>query len=98
MSRRSTPIRVSGKPYLEFHIDREAIARYGVNVADVQQVIEVAIGGRNLTTTYEGLDRYPVRIRYERELRDEVPDLERILVPTPSGAQIPIAQVATFSG
>ena len=87
-------IRVSGKPYLEFHIDREAIARYGVNIADVQQVIEVAIGGRNLTTTYEGLDRYPVRIRYERELRDDVPDLERILVPTPSGAQIPITQVA----
>lgn len=87
-------IRVSGKPYLEFHIDRESIARYGVNIADVQLVIEVAIGGRNLTTTYEGLDRYPVRIRYERELRDEVPDLERILVPTPSGAQIPIAQVA----
>lgn len=87
-------IRVSGKPYLEFDIDREAIARYGVNIADVQQVIEVAIGGRNLTTTYEGLDRYPVRIRYERELRDEEPDLERILVPTPSGAQIPIGQLA----
>ncbi|GJM23831.1 MAG: hypothetical protein DHS20C16_02460 [Phycisphaerae bacterium] len=87
-------VRVSGKPYLEFHIDREAIARHGVNIADVQQVIEVAIGGRNLTTTYEGLDRYPVRIRYERELRDEVPDLERVLVPTPSGAQIPISQVA----
>ena len=87
-------IRVSGKPYLEFQIDREAIARYGVNIADVQQVIEVAVGGKNLTTTYEGLDRYPVRIRYERELRDEVPDLERILVPTPGGAQIPIGMVA----
>jgi len=87
-------IRTSGKPYLEFQIDREAIARYGVNIADVQQVIEVAIGGKNLTTTYEGLDRYPVRIRYERELRDEVPDLERILVPTPTGAQIPIGLVA----
>ncbi|MCO6437558.1 MAG: efflux RND transporter permease subunit [Phycisphaerae bacterium] len=87
-------VRTSGKPYLEFRIDREAIARYGVNIADVQQVIEVAIGGRNLTTTYEGLDRYPVRIRYQRELRDEVPDLERILVPTPSGAQIPITLVA----
>ncbi|HNO77631.1 MAG TPA: efflux RND transporter permease subunit [Phycisphaerae bacterium] len=89
-------VRISGKPYLEFQIDREAIARYGVNVADVQQVIEVAIGGKNLTTTYEGLDRYPVRIRYERELRDEVSDLERILVPTPSGAQIPITLVANI--
>ena len=87
-------IRTSGKPYLEFQIDREAIARYGVNINDVQQVIEVAIGGKNLTTTYEGLDRYPVRIRYERELRDEVPDLERILVPTPIGAHIPIGMVA----
>jgi Cu(I)/Ag(I) efflux system membrane protein CusA/SilA len=87
-------LRTGGKPYLEFRIDRESIARYGVNIADVQQVIEVAIGGKNLSTTYEGLDRYPVRIRYQRELRDEVPDLERILVPTPSGAQIPISQVA----
>ncbi len=87
-------IRATGKPYLEFHIDREAIARYGVNIRDVQDVIEVAIGGRNLTTTYEGLDRYPVRVRYQRELRDDLPDLERILVPTPSGAQIPIKQLA----
>ena len=87
-------IRTTGKPYLEFHIDREAVARYGVNIRDVQDVIEVAIGGRNLTTTYEGLDRYPVRVRYQRELRDDLPDLERILVPTPSGAQIPITQVA----
>ena len=54
----------------------------------------MAIGGKNLTTTYEGLDRYPVRVRYQRELRDELPDLERILVPTPTGAQIPITQVA----
>ncbi|MHC5109114.1 MAG: efflux RND transporter permease subunit [Planctomycetota bacterium] len=87
-------IRISGKPYLEFQINREGMARHGVNISDVQQVIEVAIGGKNLTTTFEGLDRYPVRIRYERELRDEVPDLERILIPTPSGAQIPISQVA----
>lgn len=87
-------IRVNGKPYLEFHIDREAIARYGVNIRDVQNVIELAIGGMNLTTTYEGLDRYPVRLRYQRELRDSVPDLERILIPTPGGAQIPISLVA----
>lgn len=87
-------VRVNGKPYLEFHIDREAIARYGVNIRDVQNVIEVAIGGMNLTTTFEGLDRYPVRIRYERELRDSTPALERILVPTPAGAQIPISLLA----
>jgi len=87
-------VRTNGKPYLEFRIDREAIARYGVNIRDVQDVIEVAIGGMNLTTTYEGLDRYPVRIRYQRELRDDLPDLKRILIPTPAGAQIPITQVA----
>ena len=87
-------IRTNGKPYLEFRIDREAIARHGVHIRDVQNVIEVAIGGRNLTTTYEGLDRYPVRVRYQRELRDDPPDLERILIPTPSGAQIPISEVA----
>lgn len=87
-------VRANGKPYLEFHIDREAIARYGVNIRDVQDVIEVAIGGKNLTTTYEGLDRYPVRIRYQRELRDDLPDLERVLIPTPAGASIPISQVA----
>lgn len=91
-------VRVSGKPYLEFHVDREAVARHGVNIRDVQDVIEVAIGGRNLTTTYEGLDRYPVRVRYARELRDELPDLERILVPTPGGARIPITQVAEIRG
>ena len=87
-------IRTNGKPYIEFHIDREAIARYGVRIRDVQDIIEVAIGGKNLTSTYEGLDRYPVRLRYQRELRDEFPDLQSILVPTPSGAQIPIIQVA----
>ncbi|MFH1419259.1 MAG: efflux RND transporter permease subunit, partial [Planctomycetota bacterium] len=87
-------VRTNGKPYLEFRIDREAIARYGVNIRDVQDVIEVAIGGMNLTTTYEGLDRYPVRIRYQRELRDDLPDLQRILIPTPTGVQIPITQVA----
>ncbi|MCG8404843.1 MAG: efflux RND transporter permease subunit [Phycisphaerales bacterium] len=87
-------VRVNGKPYLEFHIDRKAIARYGVNIRDVQNVVEVAIGGMNLTTTFEGLDRYPVRLRYQRELRDSVPDLERTLVPTPSGAQVPIMLVA----
>lgn len=87
-------IRSNGKPYLEFEIDREAIARYGVNIMDVQDVLEVAVGGKNLSMTYEGLDRYPVRIRYQRELRDDPAKLGRILVPTPSGAQIPISQVA----
>ena len=86
--------RVVGKPYLEIDIDREAIARYGLHVRNVQDVIEVAIGGRTITTTVEGRERYPVRVRYLRELRDSPEDLGAILVPTPSGAQIPLTQLA----
>ncbi len=86
--------RVIGKPYLEIDIDRRAIARYGLSVRSVQDVIEVAIGGRQLTTTVEGRERYPVRVRYQRELRDDIGDLERILVSTPMGAHVPLGQLA----
>jgi Cu(I)/Ag(I) efflux system membrane protein CusA/SilA len=86
--------RIVGKPYLEIDIDRDAIARYGLHIRDVQNVIEVAIGGRPITRTVEGRERYPVRVRYLRELRDSVESLGDILVPTMSGAQIPIAQLA----
>ncbi|ODS30827.1 MAG: Co/Zn/Cd resistance protein CzcA [Candidatus Scalindua rubra] len=85
--------RIVGKPYIEYKINREAIARYGVNLKDVQDVIEVAIGGRNITWTVEGRERYPVRARYMREIRDNFEMLPKILVPTPTGAQIPITQV-----
>ena len=88
--------RIVGKPYLEFNIDREKIARYGVNIRDVQNVVEVAIGGMTLTTTVEGRERYPVRVRYARELRDSVEELQKVLIPTDSGAQIPFSQVATL--
>ena len=77
--------RIVGKPYLEYEIDREAAARYGVTIRDVQDVIEIAIGGESPTTTVEGRERYPVRVRYPRELRDALEDLERILVPTCDG-------------
>jgi Cu(I)/Ag(I) efflux system membrane protein CusA/SilA len=86
--------RIVGKPYVQYEIDREATARYGVNVRDVQDVIEVAIGGENLTTTVEGRERYPVRVRYLRELRGRLDDLEKVLVPTSAGAQVPLGQVA----
>lgn len=89
--------RIVGKPYLEFAIDREKIARYGVNIRDVQNVIEVAIGGMRLTTTVEGRERYPVRVRYSRELRDSIEELSEVLVPTKDGAQIPLAQVAELN-
>ena len=86
--------RIMGKPYVEFEIDREAVARYGVNIRDVQDIIEIAIGGENLTTSVEGRERYPIRVRYLRELRERFDDLEHILVPTSTGAQVPIGQVA----
>ncbi len=89
--------RIVGKPYLEIDIDRQAIARYGIKLAQVQEVIEVAIGGKRVTTTVEGRERYPVRVRYLRELRDSAESLERILVPSPTGAQIPLAQLATIN-
>jgi Cu(I)/Ag(I) efflux system membrane protein CusA/SilA len=86
--------RVVGKPYLEIDIDRERIARYGLQIADVQQVIEVAIGGKPLTMTIEGRERYPVRVRYLRERRDQPDTLGDILVPTPGGAQVPLRELA----
>lgn len=86
--------RIVGKPYVEIEIDREAIARYGLHVRNVQDVIEVAIGGRRITTTVEGRERYPVRVRYQRELRDRIDELERILVAARDGTQVPIGQLA----
>lgn len=86
--------RLVGKPYLEIDIDREEIARYGLRVADVQEVIEVAIGGRPLTTTIEGRERYPVRVRYPRERRDEPETLGQVLVPIAEGEHVPLEQLA----
>jgi len=86
--------RIVGKPYLEFVVDREAAARYGASIQDVQDVIEVAIGGERTTTTVEGSQRFPVRVRYARELRDTVDALGRVLLPTLSGAQVPLTAVA----
>jgi len=86
--------RVTGGNFLDFDIDREQAARYGLTVGDVQDVIQSAIGGMNVTQTVEGLERYPVNLRYSRELRTSSADLERILIATPFGAQIPLGQVA----
>lgn len=89
--------RIVGVPYLEIDIDRAALARYGLRIADVQDVIEVAIGGRPITTTVEGRERYPVRVRYARELRDNIEALAGILIPTPMGPQIPLGQLAQIA-
>jgi Cu(I)/Ag(I) efflux system membrane protein CusA/SilA len=87
--------RVSGGYFVDFDIDRAAIARYGLTIDDVQQTIMTAIGGENVSTTIEGRERYPINIRYPRELRDEVDKLARVLIPTPNGAQVPLGQLAT---
>lgn len=89
--------RIVGKPYLEIDINREEIARYGIKLMQVQNVIETAIGGKRITTTVEGRERYPVRVRYLRELRDSIEELERILVAAPDGSQIPLVQLADIS-
>ena len=86
--------RTVGGYYLDFVIDRVRAARYGLTVGDIQDVIQSAIGGMNITWTVEGLERYPVNLRYPRELRDDLETLKRVLIPTPTGAQIPLGMVA----
>ncbi|MCK9605544.1 MAG: CusA/CzcA family heavy metal efflux RND transporter [Methylomonas sp.] len=86
--------RAVGGYYLDFDINREAAARYGLTTGDVQDVIQSAIGGMNITETVEGLERYPVNLRYPRDLRDSVEALRRVLIPTPTGSQIPLTLVA----
>lgn len=86
--------RIVGKPYLEIVPDRKALARYGVPIQRFQDVLEVAVGGIKVTTTVEGRQRFPVRVRYQRELRDSIEALERVLIPSPDGVQIPLIQVA----
>lgn len=89
--------RVTGGNYLDIKINREKAARYGLTVGNIQEVIMTAIGGMNITSTVEGLERYPINLRYSRELRDNLPALKRVLIPTPTGAQIPLSQVAELS-
>lgn len=88
--------RVSGGYFLDFDINREEIARYGLTVMDVGRIIESAIGGENIDTTIEGRERYPINVRYLRELRDTPEKLRRVLVSTPTGTQVPLAQLATL--
>jgi len=85
-----------GKPYIEIDIDRIAIARYGLNIADVQMVLEVALGGMPLTTTIEGRERYNIRARYAREWRDNPEAMKEILISTPTGQNIPLGELATI--
>jgi copper/silver efflux system protein len=86
--------RVAGGYFIDFDLKRDALARHGLSVAEVQDVIMSAIGGENVTTTVEGRSRFPVNVRYPRGLRDDLDQLSRVLVMTPSGANVPLAQVA----
>ena len=89
--------RMAGKPYIELDINRQAIARHGLTIDDVQEVISIAIGGRTLTTTVEGRERYPVRVRYARETRNTPEMIARILVPAANGTQIPLGQLVDIA-
>ncbi|MFH1116832.1 MAG: efflux RND transporter permease subunit [Pseudomonadota bacterium] len=86
--------RVVGNPYLEIKIDRKAIARYGIKIKEVQDVVEIALGGKRITTTVEGRERYPVRVRYQRELRDSLESIDKILVSGTGGVQMPLRLLA----
>lgn len=86
--------RIVGKPYLEIELNREAIARYGIHIRKIQDIIEVAIGGKKLTTTVEGRERYPVRVRYQRERRTTIENMGSILVTAFDGTQIPLRELS----
>lgn len=86
--------RTTGGYYLDFTVNREAAARYGLRVSDVNDIVETAIGGKTITTTVEKRERYPVSVRYARDFRQDLDALKRVLVPTPAGAQVPISMLA----
>jgi copper/silver efflux system protein len=88
--------RIVGKPYLNIQLNRRAMARYGIAVEDLQKYIQVAIGGMKLTTTVEGRERYGLRVRYPRELRDNPEEIKNILIPTAGGQQVPLSEVASL--
>jgi len=85
--------RAVGAPYIEIKINRNAIARYGMTVQDVQEILQVAVGGMTLTNTVEGRERFPVRVRYARELRSTPEEIKKILVPSMTGVQVPLGEL-----
>ncbi len=90
------PSRVQGKPYLEFQVDREAAARFGLRAQQILEAVEAGIGGRNVTTTIEGRQRFPIQVRVQRDERDDIEQLGNILVSTPRGQHIPLGQLVTI--
>jgi copper/silver efflux system protein len=85
---------ITGKPYIEFDIDRVAASRFGINTGSINKILQTAVGGMAIGQFYEGRERYPIRIRYKKELRDNISELKRVLVPSPLGQHIPIHQLA----
>ncbi len=88
--------RAVGAPYLEIKLNREAMARYGMTVSEVQEILQVAVGGMALSTSVEGRERFPIRVRYARELRDNPDDIKRILIPSITGVQVPLSEIANI--
>ncbi|MBU1010656.1 MAG: efflux RND transporter permease subunit [Bacteroidetes bacterium] len=89
--------RAVGAPYIEIKLNREALARYGMTIEEVQDILQVAVGGMSLSSTVEGRERFPIRVRYARELRSSPEELNHILVPTMTGTQVPLGELATIS-
>ncbi len=88
--------RAVGAPYLEIKLNREEMARYGMSVSDVQEILQVAVGGMALSSSVEGRERFPIRVRYARELRDNPDDIKRILIPAMNGVQVPLGEIANI--
>ena len=88
----------TGGYFLDFTVDREAAARYGLRVQDVNDIIESAIGGNTIAMTVEGRERYPINVRYARDFRDDLDSLKCVLVPTPTGAQAMLAEISNKTG
>lgn len=85
---------ITGKPYIEFDIDRVAASRYGINTGTINKILQTAVGGMTIGQFYEGRERYPIRVRYKKELRDRIDELKKVLVPSPLGQHIPLEQLA----
>jgi Cu(I)/Ag(I) efflux system membrane protein CusA/SilA len=85
---------ISGKPYVEFDINRVAASRYGINVGEINKILQTAVGGMEIGQFFEGRERYPIRLRYKKDMRDDVERLKKVLVPSPLGHHIPIEQLA----
>lgn len=88
--------KITGKPYIEFDIDRIKASRYGINTGDINNILQTAVGGMSIGQFYDGRERYSVRVRYKKELRDNIEELKKVLIPSPLGMHIPISQLANI--